>query len=66
MANNDNNNDEYQLDDLDLLATEPGDQFKPEPMESVSKAKQPAFIQNLTLPKVLIALGCIVLLMFYG
>ena len=64
MANNDNNNDEYQLDDLDLLATEPGDQFKPEPMESVSKAKQPAFIQNLTLPKVLIALGCIVLLMF--
>ena len=64
MANNDNNNDEYQLDDQDLLVAEPEHQFKPEPMESVSKAKYPAFIENMTLPRVLIALGFIVLLMF--
>lgn len=63
MADNDNN-DEYHLEDMDLLAVEPDLQFQPEPAESVVKDTSSSFTPSSTLRNGLIAVGCIIVLMF--
>lgn len=67
MIDNDQNNEEYKLDDLDLLASEPEDQLQPE-VDALSTSSEPVsdnptpFWQNPTLRNGVIAVGCLVLL----
>lgn len=71
MIANDPNNDEYKLDDLDLLASEPEDRLQPEEpltadVASTSNEIKP-FWENPNIRKGLIVIGVIVgLLVCYG
>lgn len=73
MANNDPNNEEYKLDDLDLLASEPEDELHPEESGDALSAKDTATIhedaqpwENPIFRKGLIVVGGLILfLLFY-
>lgn len=68
MIDNDQNNEEYKLDDLDLLASEPEDQLRPEvdalstpSVETIGENPKPVW-ENPMIRNGLIAVGCLVLL----
>ena len=66
MVDNDHNNDEYKLDDLDLLAVEPEGQLQPEPETADSSRPNIASSlgENPAFRKGLIAVGVLFLLIF--
>jgi intracellular multiplication protein IcmG len=67
MIDNDQNNEEYKLDDLDLLASEPADNFQPEEdargTSSPPSVEKIAFWEAPVIRNGLIVIGCIVLLL---
>jgi intracellular multiplication protein IcmG len=65
MVDNDHTNDEYQLDDLDLLAAEPEAQLQPEPVEQVAQEERAPFVMTQMLRNGLIVVGSLILLVFF-
>jgi len=68
MIDNDQNNEEYKLDDLDLLASEPEDHLQPEG-DDVNSSLPPTearapFFETPVVRNGLIAIGILVLLLF--